>query len=85
MQFFLVNTDHFNVYRPSVPDIKYGEPLNVIISNHSTPDILTMTGFQNYYRSINFDDECMGWVGEYMPDGGFPSQERLKRLTRVLV
>jgi hypothetical protein len=36
----------------------------VIISNHSSPDLLSMAGLQNYYRSILFDDECMGWAGE---------------------
>ncbi|KAG1748596.1 hypothetical protein EDB19DRAFT_1682560 [Suillus lakei] len=39
---------------------KYGEPLNVIISNQSDPFILTDAGFRLYYKSIGFSEECLG-------------------------
>ncbi|KAK7473202.1 hypothetical protein VKT23_001300 [Stygiomarasmius scandens] len=39
-----------------------GEPLNVIISAKSTPEILSFTnhGFLNYARAIGFSIECLG-------------------------
>lgn len=37
-----------------------GEPLNVIISALSTPDLLTRKGLQGYLRSLDFDMECLG-------------------------
>ncbi|KAF4590790.1 hypothetical protein EYR40_009387 [Pleurotus pulmonarius] len=39
---------------------RYGEPLNVIISSHSDPFILTEDGFQSYSKSIGFSRECLG-------------------------
>jgi len=40
--------------------IWYGEPLNVIISGHSDPNVLTHEGLQNYAKSIGFSNECLG-------------------------
>lgn len=37
-----------------------GEPLNVIITAHSDPGILSESGMQTYVKSIGFDKECMG-------------------------
>ncbi|KAI5114719.1 hypothetical protein M0805_006933, partial [Coniferiporia weirii] len=37
-----------------------GEPLNVIISGLSSPDVLTDDGFLNFARSIGFSTECLG-------------------------
>jgi len=37
-----------------------GEPLNVIISGLSTPDVLTRDGLVNYARAIGFSMECLG-------------------------
>jgi len=37
-----------------------GEPLNVIISGLSSPDVLTDTGITNYARAIGFSTECLG-------------------------
>lgn len=39
---------------------RYGEPLNVIISNQSDPFILTDHGIRLYYKSIGFSEECLG-------------------------
>ncbi|KAG6332001.1 hypothetical protein ID866_7086 [Astraeus odoratus] len=39
---------------------RYGEPLNVIISNQSDPFVLTESGFRMYYKSIGFSEECLG-------------------------
>ncbi|KAI6030588.1 hypothetical protein F5J12DRAFT_903046 [Pisolithus orientalis] len=39
---------------------RYGEPLNVIISNQSDPFVLTDAGFRLYYKSIGFSEECLG-------------------------
>ncbi|EGN98577.1 hypothetical protein SERLA73DRAFT_183647 [Serpula lacrymans var. lacrymans S7.3] len=39
---------------------RFGEPLNVIISNLSDPYILTDSGFRAYYKSIGFSEECLG-------------------------
>ncbi|PWY97713.1 hypothetical protein BCV70DRAFT_44531, partial [Testicularia cyperi] len=36
------------------------EPLNVVISANSSPEILTRKGFQSYCRSLDFDRECLG-------------------------
>ncbi|KAL5524720.1 hypothetical protein ACEPAF_9865 [Sanghuangporus sanghuang] len=38
----------------------FGEPLNVIISGHSDPFILTEAGFHYYAKSIGFSEECLG-------------------------
>ncbi|KAG6382192.1 hypothetical protein JVT61DRAFT_842 [Boletus reticuloceps] len=38
----------------------YGEPLNVIVSNESSPGVLTDDGFVNYARAIGFSEECFG-------------------------
>ncbi|KAF8126328.1 hypothetical protein EV363DRAFT_1174448 [Boletus edulis] len=38
----------------------YGEPLNVIISGLSFPDVLTDDGILNYARAIGFSTECLG-------------------------
>jgi len=40
------------------PDL--GEPLNVIISGLSSPDVLTDDGFLNFARAIGFSTECLG-------------------------
>ncbi|KAF8322093.1 hypothetical protein DL93DRAFT_2205069 [Clavulina sp. PMI_390] len=37
-----------------------GEPLNVIISNLSSPEVLTTAGLENWARSIYFSTECLG-------------------------
>ncbi|KAJ7648059.1 hypothetical protein FB45DRAFT_212771 [Roridomyces roridus] len=37
-----------------------GEPLNVIISGQSSPDVLTDDGFLTYIQSIGFSFECLG-------------------------
>ncbi|KAJ4495277.1 hypothetical protein C8R41DRAFT_902408 [Lentinula lateritia] len=37
-----------------------GEPLNVIISGFSSPDVLTESGFENYAKAIGFSTECLG-------------------------
>jgi len=37
----------------------YGEPLNVIISGESSPDVLTYNGFINFVNSIGFAEECL--------------------------
>ncbi|SPO41135.1 uncharacterized protein PSFLO_06617 [Pseudozyma flocculosa] len=36
------------------------EPLNVIVSALSSPEILTKKGLQSYMRSLDFDKECLG-------------------------
>ncbi|KAL5506949.1 hypothetical protein ACEPAH_6405 [Sanghuangporus vaninii] len=36
-----------------------GEPLNIIISALSSPDVLTDRGFLKYAQSIGFDKECL--------------------------
>ncbi|KAF8724715.1 hypothetical protein AX14_008651 [Amanita brunnescens Koide BX004] len=38
----------------------YGEPLNVIVSGLSSPDILTDDGIRKYARAIGFSTECFG-------------------------
>ncbi|KAH7099690.1 hypothetical protein BKA62DRAFT_709146 [Auriculariales sp. MPI-PUGE-AT-0066] len=43
-----------------VGDPSSGEPLNVIISGQSNPEVLTHEGFKDYSRSIGFSDECLG-------------------------
>ncbi|KAJ7071968.1 hypothetical protein C8F01DRAFT_1225247 [Mycena amicta] len=37
-----------------------GEPLNVVISAQSSPDVLTISGFLKYANAIGFDKECLG-------------------------
>ncbi|KAK7005913.1 hypothetical protein R3P38DRAFT_3040326 [Favolaschia claudopus] len=37
-----------------------GEPLNVIISAKSSPEVLTLDGFLQYAQAIGFDKECLG-------------------------
>ncbi|KAJ2931546.1 hypothetical protein H1R20_g5638, partial [Candolleomyces eurysporus] len=37
-----------------------GEPLNVIISGKSSPDVLTKNGFANYVRAVGYSIECFG-------------------------
>ncbi|KAI0727971.1 hypothetical protein C8Q72DRAFT_795536 [Fomitopsis betulina] len=37
-----------------------GEPLNVIVSGYSSPDVLTDDGVLNYARAIGFSTECLG-------------------------
>ncbi|KAL5484827.1 hypothetical protein ACEPAI_7469 [Sanghuangporus weigelae] len=46
----------------------YGEPLNVIISGKSSPEVLTNKGFLNWARSLGFSHECLGLHG-----GGYMS------------
>ncbi|KAI0758332.1 hypothetical protein BC629DRAFT_1124693 [Irpex lacteus] len=38
----------------------FGEPLNVVISGLSAPQVLTDEGFLNYAKSIGFSEECFG-------------------------
>ncbi|KIJ67677.1 hypothetical protein HYDPIDRAFT_107146 [Hydnomerulius pinastri MD-312] len=38
----------------------YGEPLNVILSGLSSPEVLTDDGIVNYARAIGFSEECFG-------------------------
>ncbi|KAJ7918496.1 hypothetical protein B0H13DRAFT_1607270 [Mycena leptocephala] len=38
-----------------------GEPLNVIISGHSTPSVLTNAGFLGFAGAIGFATECFGF------------------------
>ncbi|KAG8700273.1 hypothetical protein FRC08_004795 [Ceratobasidium sp. 394] len=40
--------------------IFWGEPLNVIISGNSHPDVLTHQGLHKYAKSIGFSEECLG-------------------------
>ncbi|TFK44318.1 hypothetical protein BDQ12DRAFT_595312 [Crucibulum laeve] len=37
-----------------------GEPLNVIISGKSTPEVLTPAGFLDYARAVGMSEECLG-------------------------
>ncbi|KAF7357778.1 hypothetical protein MVEN_00823800 [Mycena venus] len=37
-----------------------GEPLNVVISAQSSPEVLTLDGFLQYAQTIGFDVECLG-------------------------
>ncbi|KAJ7121269.1 hypothetical protein C8R43DRAFT_900223 [Mycena crocata] len=37
-----------------------GEPLNVVISAQSSPEVLTLDGFLQYAQAIGFDVECLG-------------------------
>lgn len=37
-----------------------GEPLNLIISGLSSPQVLTKAGIVNYARAIGFSSECLG-------------------------
>ncbi|KAF8921100.1 hypothetical protein CPB85DRAFT_1168814, partial [Mucidula mucida] len=37
-----------------------GEPLNVIISGQSSPEVLTNAGIVQYARAIGFSEECLG-------------------------
>ncbi|KAJ7141331.1 hypothetical protein C8R44DRAFT_866964 [Mycena epipterygia] len=37
-----------------------GEPLNVIISGKSSPEVLTLPGFLQYAQTIGFNVECLG-------------------------
>ncbi|KAF8158016.1 hypothetical protein B0H34DRAFT_789082 [Crassisporium funariophilum] len=39
---------------------KKGEPLNVIISGHSDPMILTDSGLHLYAKSLGYSEECLG-------------------------
>ncbi|KAF9078413.1 hypothetical protein BDP27DRAFT_1309549 [Rhodocollybia butyracea] len=38
----------------------FGEPLNVIISALSSPDVLTLDGFENFANAIGFSTTCLG-------------------------
>ncbi|SPO26980.1 uncharacterized protein UTRI_10445_B [Ustilago trichophora] len=60
------------------------EPLNVIISSHSSPVILTRKGFQSYCRSLDFDKECLGlhaggFQKAYIDPRGWRDQEFIYR------
>ncbi|KAJ7693448.1 hypothetical protein B0H17DRAFT_933078 [Mycena rosella] len=37
-----------------------GEPLNVVISAQSSPEVLTLDGFLQYAQTIGFNIECLG-------------------------
>ncbi|KAF9448725.1 hypothetical protein P691DRAFT_800356 [Macrolepiota fuliginosa MF-IS2] len=39
---------------------RYGEPLNVVISGHSDPFVLTEEGLHAYAKSLGFSEECLG-------------------------
>ncbi|KAH9821899.1 hypothetical protein DFH28DRAFT_536014 [Melampsora americana] len=41
-------------------DSGLGEPLNVIISALSSPEVLTNSGIEKYAKSIGFSKECLG-------------------------
>ncbi|KZV95071.1 hypothetical protein EXIGLDRAFT_735968 [Exidia glandulosa HHB12029] len=43
-----------------VGSLRTGEPLNVIISGQSHPDVLSHVGFIAYARTIGFSNECLG-------------------------
>ncbi|SPO27328.1 uncharacterized protein UTRI_10445 [Ustilago trichophora] len=60
------------------------EPLNVIISSHSSAAILTRKGFQSYCRSLDFDKECLGlhaggFQKAYIDPRGWRDQEFIYR------
>lgn len=60
------------------------EPLNVIVSSHSSPAILTRKGLQNYCRSLDFDRECLGlhaggYQKAYIDPRGWRDQEFIYR------
>jgi len=38
-----------------------GEPLNVIVSGLSSPEVLSTKGIENWARSIGFSTECLGF------------------------
>ncbi|KAJ3882425.1 hypothetical protein F5051DRAFT_319721 [Lentinula edodes] len=38
----------------------FGEPLNVIISGLSSPEVLTEDGIINFAKAIGFSEECLG-------------------------
>jgi len=38
-----------------------GEPLNVIVSGLSSPEVLSTEGIENWARSIGFSTECLGF------------------------
>ncbi|KAL5506940.1 hypothetical protein ACEPAH_6396 [Sanghuangporus vaninii] len=48
----------------------YGEPLNVIISGRSSPEVLTDEGFLKWARSLGFSYECLG-----LHSGGYMSAD----------
>jgi len=37
-----------------------GEPLNIIISGESSPEVLVYAGFYNFAQAIGFSEECFG-------------------------
>ncbi|EGF97025.1 uncharacterized protein MELLADRAFT_124007, partial [Melampsora larici-populina 98AG31] len=43
-----------------IPSNGLGEPLNVIISAKSSPEVLTDSGFAKFAKSIGFSQECLG-------------------------
>lgn len=60
------------------------EPLNIIVSGLSSPEILSRKGFQSYCRSLGFDRECLGMhLGApqkaYTDPRGWRDQELLYR------
>lgn len=60
------------------------EPLNVIISSHSSASILTRKGFQSYCRALDFDRECLGlhaggYQKAYIDPRGWRNQEFIYR------
>ncbi|KAF9644068.1 hypothetical protein BDM02DRAFT_3103475 [Thelephora ganbajun] len=54
-----VNGGRFLDYTNPKPPYS-GEPLNIIITAFSDPYILTDEGFQTYYKSIGYSEECLG-------------------------
>lgn len=59
------------------------EPVNVIISANSSPDVLTDDGFQNYVKSLGLSIECLGihGGGQFsldLGDGNGPQNQTLE-------
>ncbi|KAH9821898.1 hypothetical protein DFH28DRAFT_950984 [Melampsora americana] len=63
------NSDKISYYIPSdgggtslnrATNSGLGEPLNVIISAQSSPEILTDSGIENFAKAIGFSQECLG-------------------------
>lgn len=42
-----------------------GEPMNIIISARSDPEVLTLSGIKLYLNSLNFSQNCLGKLTIY--------------------
>lgn len=68
-----------------VPLTGLGEPLNVIVSAQSSPEVLTDSGFGNFAKSIGFSQECLALhIGDFqsanLGDGnGWVNETKLYR------